>query len=379
MSKIISNLAKSSIENKRTEIDKIDRQLTYLLDQRAKFVFEIGELKKSLDIAVHDPNREIKVIENILSTPHGNLSDGELIVLYKKIIEHYRSIESVHQLQSKVNLSSECRVGFYGFGLMAASVGLGLKTQTENWKFLVFDPFIKVDDFQDWNLKVGGGAFDLVNENQLKDLDYVFLGAPVNVNKEKGPHLAKYNKYVLDLSSVQTQSRGVIGFHPLAGKEISKFYSAQADLLYNKVICITNVESLKADSLDQISQLASALGATSCIVSVEEHNHALAYSSHLVQLISIALGLCYKENLKNLNTDLLPSTAKEFLRLAGSNMTMWKSIFNENKFEILNAISAFESKINEIKSAIEQEKNIETLFNESFKIYEEYYLKRKVS
>lgn len=371
--------SKNELLHLRQQIDAIDRDLVALLDKRASLVFKVGQAKRLNQTPIHDPARESEVLAKIKSVPHVHLSESELQALFKKIVEYYRNIESVHEIMSKSKLPSACRVGFFGFGLIGASVGLALRERYPDWKFLVFDPFISVDEFQSWNADLGKGAFDLINEEQLKDLDYVFLGAPVHINKQKGIRLASRNKCVLNLGSIQHSLAGVYGFHPLAGKEVSKYHSSQADLFYGKVICLTGVDNLSVEKREALNMLAYGLGANPWVVSNKDHNETLAYTSHLIQLLSMAFGLSLKgQNLEE-KLEMIPATAKEFLRLSGSSSEMWTSILKENRVTVIKALNEFEQHLREIKGIVEGESSLESLFKKSFEVYNSLYLKRRAS
>lgn len=375
------DLNSTSLKDLREQIDSLDKELVSLLDQRAELVYKVGEFKKSRGLQVFDPSREKEVLDKVIQVNRSHLSDVDIQSMYAKLIEQFRLIEGARLQIESADLPQYCEVGFFGFGLISASVALALSAFRPRWKFLIFDPYIEVDEFQKWKIKKNAHQFDLVNQQQLRGLDFVFLGAPVEVNKKVAQQLAHFNKCVLDLGSVQSNIDGVYGFHPLAGKEVSKYPAAQADLFYNKIICLTNIENLDSHTLHLVEMLAHALGANTYKVSAMEHNKALAFSSHLLQLLSIAFGLCLEEQGLDRKTDLVPNSARELLRLSGSNRVMWKSIVEENQKEIVAAIDLFQSKLAMIKTSIEngEKESISDLFSKSLKIYEDLYMKRKAS
>ncbi len=367
------NENENKISDLRKEIDVIDSQLLVLLDQRAGIVAQVGEVKRSMDKQIHDPSRETTILNRIIKEPHVNLRDAEVHSLFQKLIEYYRSIEKVQTLRNSAQLPTHLKVGFYGFGLISGSIGLSLAESFPHWDYLVYDPHIDEGEFKKWGTSSIKKRFQLVKEDALNNLDLVFLGAPISVNEAKASALINKNTIVLNLGSVQTNVNNLYGFHPLAGKEESGFWVTQPDLFYGKVICLTNTENLTSDQLHFLKQLAFALGAEPWVGSAQIHNEKLAYSSHLIQLIAMALGFCLEKQEFNLDLNLIPKTAKDFLRLTGSSQSMWEAILEKNQGNILQAINNFELELKNIKLKISNKEDIKALFNQSYKIYNELY------
>ena len=55
------------LEQQRAEIDRIDRQLVKLFEERMKVVEEVIEIKIELNMDILDSSRESKVIETAVS------------------------------------------------------------------------------------------------------------------------------------------------------------------------------------------------------------------------------------------------------------------------------------------------------------------------
>lgn len=369
-----------SLQELRDKIDILDKKLVEQLDQRASLVFQVGEWKKKKKISkIRDPQREKNILNQILLAPHEYLLDSELQTLFKKIIDFYYTTECARIQMSKATLPHHCRVGFVGFGLMGASIGLALKEKYPAWEFLVHDPFINPTEFKLWSQENGNNAFSLVDQSEIKNLDYVFLGAPVHINQTFAPTFVNKNKFVLNLGSVLSTIQNVYGFHPLSGKEISTFHAGQADLFYGKIICLTNTEKSTTQDVETLRMIAYSLGATPHEVSAPQHNETLAYTSHLLHLLSMTLALCLNGQGIDQKLEMIPQAAKDFLRLAGANQKMWEPILKENKVNILKAIEDFELKLKEIKKCIKEEMGIERLFSKSHEIYKNVYQKRSTT
>ena len=85
--------ATRDIEECRRAIDEIDSAVVKLLNERAKHANSIGQLKKLLSLAVHQPEREAIVLEHVRSANDGPLSDDSILRIFSQIIEESRHLE----------------------------------------------------------------------------------------------------------------------------------------------------------------------------------------------------------------------------------------------------------------------------------------------
>lgn len=367
----------TSFVHLRDQIDKIDCELLRILDQRAEVVKQVGELKKKQNQKIHDPTREQEILDKITRESHPHLLDGEVKTLFQSLISFFRTMETAHMNRaSATHLPNQIQtVGFLGFGLIGASIGLALKNQCPQWNFKIADPYINLSDLQSWCESHQIKNYELVTEADLSGCDLIFLCAPISVNEAKASELVQKNKIVLHTGSVLSDLHGVYGFHPLAGKEQTLFHSAQEDLFFGKVICITNTSHLESDKFTLITSLVSALGAKPWVGDNHLHNQKLAYTSHLIQVLSMAFGSCLaKQNFEE-NLALLPYTAKQLLRLTGSSYEMWSPIFEKNKPFILQSLQDLQKELRKIEESLKEENDLRTLFNESLKVYNTIYKK----
>lgn len=79
------------LEELRSEIDQIDRQIADLLDQRFAVVKEVGATKKKENIAVLDSSREARVLEKIDTY---NVKEANAIKeVYQKIMDVAKELQ----------------------------------------------------------------------------------------------------------------------------------------------------------------------------------------------------------------------------------------------------------------------------------------------
>ncbi len=95
------------IEKWREKIDKVDRKLVELLNERACCADEIGKIKEKLGMEAYSPKREEEVLQNVLSANSGPLTNAALRRLFERIIDESRKLEREAMLERKKNFSDQ--------------------------------------------------------------------------------------------------------------------------------------------------------------------------------------------------------------------------------------------------------------------------------
>ena len=81
------------IEDWRSRIDDIDRELVRLLNERSRVAMEIGKLKLEANLPLYQPERERAVLENAELVNQGPLPDTAIRRLFERILDEARSVE----------------------------------------------------------------------------------------------------------------------------------------------------------------------------------------------------------------------------------------------------------------------------------------------
>ena len=87
-----------SLKNIRNKIDKIDREIYSLIQQRASHAVAIGKIKSKISpkTSFYKPDRETKILRNIIqSNKKGLLPDSKIRIIYKELISGCLSLEEV--------------------------------------------------------------------------------------------------------------------------------------------------------------------------------------------------------------------------------------------------------------------------------------------
>lgn len=80
----------NEMELLRVEIDKLDDQIVEVLNDRAKLVLKIREVKMKEGLPRHDPEREAEVKRRVISENKGPLPDDAIRRIYEHILYHMR-------------------------------------------------------------------------------------------------------------------------------------------------------------------------------------------------------------------------------------------------------------------------------------------------
>ena len=144
--------------------------------------------------------------------------------------------------------------------------------------------------------------------------------------------------------------------HPIAGSEQSGVLAGKVDLFKGHKVIITPLAHSDKQATQQIQQLWQAAGADVLTMTVERHDEVLAKTSHLPHFLAFSLVHALAKESQNL--DIFRYAAggfRDFTRIAGSDPTMWHDIFLANKASILNALTSFNSGVEQLKAAVEAE------------------------
>lgn len=140
-----------------------------------------------------------------------------------------------------------------------------------------------------------------------------------------------------------------VGSHPLAGSEKRGPEAAEARLFQDRWTVVTPTKQSNVPAVETVVQLWKNVGSRVRLLDPEEHDRALAVTSHLPHLVASALAGI-------LPPDRAPLTASGFrdtTRIAAGDAEMWPAIFLDNRAAILDALTSFEGRLTEYRRAVE--------------------------
>jgi prephenate dehydrogenase len=146
-----------------------------------------------------------------------------------------------------------------------------------------------------------------------------------------------------------------LGGHPLAGSEKSGPAHADAELFEGRVALLTPTRSTRAEDYDLLEHLWSDLGSVVIQIPAEEHDRALAATSHLPHAVAACLAAALPEScFRFAGTGFLDTT-----RLAGGDPELWKQIFSLNRDNVVAALRRYEAQLAALRAAIEDRNETE--------------------
>ena len=84
-----------ALKRLRDNIDQVDGVLVKLLNQRARWALEIGEVKKEAELPIYQPDREKEVLARVQSQNRGPLGQAAVQRLFERIIDESRRLERI--------------------------------------------------------------------------------------------------------------------------------------------------------------------------------------------------------------------------------------------------------------------------------------------
>lgn len=83
----------AALDALRQKIDGIDKKLVAMLNERAGFVVEVGEIKRGSDTPIYAPHREAAVLQRALDNNDGPLPDRTIEAIYREMMSGSFAIE----------------------------------------------------------------------------------------------------------------------------------------------------------------------------------------------------------------------------------------------------------------------------------------------
>jgi len=76
-------------------IDRLDRELLRIFNERAALALQIGEIKKERGLPVYDPERERRIFEAMTAVNPGPLENDAIVRLFERVIDESRRLERI--------------------------------------------------------------------------------------------------------------------------------------------------------------------------------------------------------------------------------------------------------------------------------------------
>ena len=139
-----------------------------------------------------------------------------------------------------------------------------------------------------------------------------------------------------------------IGSHPLAGSEKNGFQHADADLYVDQTCVVTPDIATPPEQLEQLTIFWETLGMIIVTMTAEDHDTALARTSHLPHVVAAALAATLSPE----NNDLAATGFADTTRIASGDPDLWTTILLANADAVSNSLSEYTQQLDEFQVAI---------------------------
>ena len=144
-----------------------------------------------------------------------------------------------------------------------------------------------------------------------------------------------------------------IAAHPMAGREVSGVENSTDKMFVGANYIVTPTEKNTQGAIQTCLELGRLLGFSNVTtLSPEEHDEMIGFLSQLTHCIAITLMTCNdKEDMEKFTGD----SFRDLTRIARINDIMWSELFVANKSALLEQMTLFIDKFNELKTMLETE------------------------
>lgn len=263
---------------------------------------------------------------------------------------------------------SQKTVYIVGLGLIGSSLALGIRRDHPDYRILGYNRSRKSRD-----IALEKGFVDEATDRFAlfaSQADVIILAVPIEQTidfiKELAQIPLKSTVLVTDAGSTKLaicqaadtylKPAGInfIGGHPMAGSHKSGAIAADVNLFENAYYIFTKTAATKKDALPRLTDLLSGLHARFIEIDPQEHDRVTSQVSHFPHVL--ASSLMNQAGDYALEHPFINNFAaggfRDMTRIAESEPGMWTSILMTNPDAVLERISEFQSRLNEIADAI---------------------------
>ncbi|QMU98520.1 prephenate dehydrogenase [Microbacterium esteraromaticum] len=257
--------------------------------------------------------------------------------------------------QNAARLSGTVRV--VGAGLLGSSIGHALRAKGVDVVLADASP-------AQLRLAIDYGAGRAAREDDAPRLIVVAVPPDVTADVIEAELAAYPDAVVTDVASVKLEPfdelrrRGVdlvryIGSHPLAGRERGGAISARADLFIGRPWVVCRDEQTRAADLALVEALALDVGAMPLEMTPEEHDRAVALTSHVPQMVASLLAGRLAEAEEG-SLRLAGQGVRDMTRIAASAPELWVQILGANAAPVVELLDALAVDLKEVADALRE-------------------------
>ena len=206
-------------------------------------------------------------------------------------------------------------------------------------------------------------------QSAVKDSDLIILAVPLSAYKEvllSAKDTFKKDAIITDTGSVKKEVNKIfenlnltniswIASHPIAVTEESGPSAGFKDLFKDRWTIICDNKNSNKDKVEKLKKFWEFLGSKVKLMSIDEHDHILALTSHLPHAVAyniVKTAINVDEKSRDNIVRYSAGGLRDFTRIASSDPLMWRDIFIDNSENILKILDEFSKNIDDFKKAI---------------------------
>ncbi len=256
-------------------------------------------------------------------------------------------------------------VSIVGVGLIGGSIGLALRERRLAQRIIGIGRRQASLDIARTMGAIDHGVTNLLNG--VADSQLIVIATPVDTIAERVIQVAAICPAASLITDVGSTKESIVaavdaglagrrsgprfvGSHPLAGDHRAGPEHARADLFEGRTVVVTPTELTRTAAVTEVSGFWQSLGATVQTMPPDQHDMALAVTSHLPHLAAVAVAAATPK-------DFLRLTAtgwRDTTRVAGGDPKMWQAILSANRQHVLDALDAMGQALGNIRESLEQ-------------------------
>ena len=277
------------------------------------------------------------------------------------------------------------RVSILGTGLIGGSFALALRKYAPDMHIAGWDRAEVVHQAQKSGALDEGFSDSL--DPALRNSDLVYIALPVGATLDLLPEIARHvasHALVTDASSTKqriTQAAAelfpqeggpyFLGGHPMAGRELSGFEHADADLFRGATYALTSdTGEIRDPRVVAFVKILGKMGACPLWLGAKQHDYAVGLASHLPQLAAVAMASFLYDHLdeNGLPITLAGPGLRDSLRLAGSPYGVWRDIVLTNREVLSVALDLFARRLDDLRERLGS-RELEADFDSANELY----------
>jgi len=343
-----------------------------LLAKRLLLAKSLSGIKTQLKMSTYDAGREAQILQKLKQKSVDEEINAGLTAIYQSLFTQSRCL----QRSSESNSAATEPVPLYfpqvliiGLGLIGGALARQIKRCLPETQVLGSD---QADILQS---ALAQGIIDTPVCDPLlvlPQISLVILAAPPDENVRLLQNLSSHlqsGQLIIDVTSCKTSicreaakldlgGADFIGGHPFMGSEKSGLASSTQVTMEGRTFCLTPVAKSSEISLKRLVRWLAQLNVNTAIMSADQHDFLAAHTSHLVQLLSVALGSEMSAQLSASQLRQVPALAGpgllQLLRLMSSPGRLWQEIITANRIKVLPVLTACIKRLQILHTAIEQ-------------------------